>query len=353
MASRNVEARSRSSGSAERNRGLKKMFRHQLGSKIYKRPSTERVKSESDGRRQEPEVRRKNSGPREASTPTATPRRVITPKTPTISDEEREEFENVAQPRPARAHMRTRELRWKDVSREDQTDDSDSPRSEKSDTEAPSKQEQRSKQGRENETKTEKRLRKAKETIAALRAKLEKRDKKIAFLRTLLMEQDAELKKLDPGRSSRIPTDYDYDDLLPDSHKKLAEGVLETFKKNQLLEKSLSTEENEVLTKYFATPDLPPTKEVVTLIDKAISHALDVLEEPNNDELRAFLKERHNAKLAILDVMLARHDLMPDIWDEKARKMATKTPRRSSSRDRIRARKRDSGRLEKKETQKV
>ncbi|KAK6036020.1 hypothetical protein COOONC_26475 [Cooperia oncophora] len=61
------------------------------------------------------------------------------------------------------------------------------------------------------------------------------------------------------------------------------------------------------------------------LIDKAISYALDVMvnrtelcDEHIDNELRKFLIDTANAKLVILDVMLARPEFVPDNWGGRA-----------------------------------
>ncbi|KAK6051997.1 hypothetical protein COOONC_10498 [Cooperia oncophora] len=156
------------------------------------------------------------------------------------------------------------------------------------------------------ESSVEVELSKARETIVFLRSKLQRRDRKIAFLRSLLKKQDNELRKYKPGRISQLPPD-DYDSEFPESHIKLAVEVLEKLKRNQLLENSLSAEENKILTKYFVSADSFPTSDVVMLIDKAISYALDVMvnrtelcDEHIDNELRKFLID--TANVGIMDL---------------------------------------------------
>ncbi|KAK5980991.1 hypothetical protein GCK32_008582 [Trichostrongylus colubriformis] len=178
-------------------------------------------------------------------------------------------------------------------------------------------------------------LKKARETIIFLQSKLQRRDNKIAQLRSLITKQEAELRKYKPGRISQIPHD-DYDNAFSDKQIALAVEVLEKLKRNQLLENSLSSEENKILTKYFTSSDLFPTNDVVMLIDKAISYALDVIvnrtelcDEHIDNELRNFLIDTGSAKLVILDVMLARPDFVPDNWGGRAinKKALEKSPK--------------------------
>ncbi|KAK6052089.1 hypothetical protein COOONC_10406 [Cooperia oncophora] len=96
---------------------------------------------------------------------------------------------------------------------------------------------------------------------------------------------------------------------------------LEIIQRNHLLEDTIHNAERTMLCDFFEAAELKPTHTIVTIIDKALSYAIDViLMRPDmfddfvDNELRLFLLDTTKAKHILLDVMLLHPEFVPRAW---------------------------------------
>uniref|UniRef100_A0A0K0DLX9 GED domain-containing protein n=1 Tax=Angiostrongylus cantonensis TaxID=6313 RepID=A0A0K0DLX9_ANGCA len=96
---------------------------------------------------------------------------------------------------------------------------------------------------------------------------------------------------------------------------------LEIMKRNQLLEHSVRNVERTMLCNFFEAVEPKPTQEIVMVIDRALSNAIDVLlmrpdkfDDFVDNELRIFLLDTQKAKRILLDVMLLHPEYVPRTW---------------------------------------
>uniref|UniRef100_A0A7I4YJ81 Protein kinase domain-containing protein n=1 Tax=Haemonchus contortus TaxID=6289 RepID=A0A7I4YJ81_HAECO len=96
---------------------------------------------------------------------------------------------------------------------------------------------------------------------------------------------------------------------------------LEIMHRNHLLEDTIKNVERTLLRNFFEASDPRPTPTVVMLIDKALSHAIEVILTKSNlfddfvdNELRIFLLNSTKAKRILLDEMLLHPEYVPNAW---------------------------------------
>ncbi|CAJ0601105.1 unnamed protein product [Cylicocyclus nassatus] len=152
--------------------------------------------------------------------------------------------------------------------------------------------------------------RKAKLQLKRLKKQLREKEKKVEELSSLV----AFLQKQNAEREER-------EEKVGHADEAVAIRGLEIIKRNQLLEQTVHNVERTMLCNFFEAVEPKPNQAIVSIIDKALTYAVDVLlmrpdlfDDFVDNELRLFLLDNQRAKRVLLDVMLAHPEYVPQAW---------------------------------------
>lgn len=233
------------------------------------------------------------------------------PRMKRITDEEAEEFEVVQGAHPAHClGKRKSKMKWK----RNEADEDDDDEKERKDTSGPGsdvkKPEDIVKQIKQEMAEVKSVMAQQMEASQAERDEMEKLLKQI---RGPKWNKD---KKPKTKKGSQM-TKEEMDQVTKD----VAARTLEVLKRNQLLEKALTTKENNELAKYFTGGSSHISEEVLKVLDKSMTHAIEkVVNRPEelddviDLQMRQLLMNQEVAKNILLEVMLLQPKFIPICW---------------------------------------